>query len=339
MDSLTQVTLGAAVGEAVLGRQLGNRAIMWGAVFGTLPDADIALTPFQDSIQFIVHHRGFSHSLLAVAVATPVLSWIFSRWYRQNRQPISFGRWFLFFLLALLTHILLDCCTVYGTQLFWPFSDVRVAWSNIFIIDPLYTIPFLVCVLICLFLQRMSPWRRSINYLGLAASSAYLLLTLVNKYHVEEVFVSSLARQGINAQRLMTSPTALNNVLWYGIAEDESGYYLGYYSLFDSTSDVAFQSVPRRESLLGKLAGSYELDRLIWFSDDYYCIRPHADGLLVHVLKFGKIDLPGNQELYPFTYLIRHKPNPGMVVERYEAPWNENLESVVTQWWLRLKGI
>ena len=40
MDSLSQIVLGAAVGEVVLGKRLGNRAMVWGAVAGTLPDMD-----------------------------------------------------------------------------------------------------------------------------------------------------------------------------------------------------------------------------------------------------------------------------------------------------------
>ena len=41
MDSLTQIVLGAAVGEVMLGRKVGNRAILWGAVAGTIPDLDV----------------------------------------------------------------------------------------------------------------------------------------------------------------------------------------------------------------------------------------------------------------------------------------------------------
>ena len=41
MDSITQAALGAAVGEGVLGRRIGNRAPIWGAVLGTLPDLDV----------------------------------------------------------------------------------------------------------------------------------------------------------------------------------------------------------------------------------------------------------------------------------------------------------
>ena len=46
MDSLTQIVLGAAVGEAVLGKKIGNWAIFWGAIAGTVPDLDVFLSYF-----------------------------------------------------------------------------------------------------------------------------------------------------------------------------------------------------------------------------------------------------------------------------------------------------
>ena len=41
MDSITQIVLGAACGEAVLGKKIGNRALLFGAIGGTIPDLDV----------------------------------------------------------------------------------------------------------------------------------------------------------------------------------------------------------------------------------------------------------------------------------------------------------
>ena len=38
MDSLTQIVLGASVAEATLGKKIGNKAILYGAIAGTIPD-------------------------------------------------------------------------------------------------------------------------------------------------------------------------------------------------------------------------------------------------------------------------------------------------------------
>ena len=61
MDSLTQATLGAAVGEAVLGKKIGNKAAVIGAIIGTIPDLDVLLVPFFNEFQKISLHRGYSH--------------------------------------------------------------------------------------------------------------------------------------------------------------------------------------------------------------------------------------------------------------------------------------
>jgi inner membrane protein len=113
MDSITQIILGAAVGEILLGRQLGNKALLLGAIGGTLPDMDVVYNLFSDDpIRQLEVHRSYSHSMFTHLVVSVPLAWMSIRW---NKEPISFRLWYLFWFLALLTHALLDCCTTYGT--------------------------------------------------------------------------------------------------------------------------------------------------------------------------------------------------------------------------------
>ena len=79
MDSLTQIVLGAAVGELTLGRKIGNRAILWGAIAGTIPDLDVITTHFVDVITANEWHRGFSHSIFFCLIASPVFAWLVRR--------------------------------------------------------------------------------------------------------------------------------------------------------------------------------------------------------------------------------------------------------------------
>ena len=338
MDSVTQIALGAAVGEWSLGRQLGSRAIYWGAIFGTLPDLDVIFAPWWDTVQFLVYHRGLSHSLPVAAAASCALAFVFARWYRREAGAPTRRQWLVFFLLVLVTHILLDCLTSYGTQIWLPFSDTRVALSSIFIIDPLYTIPLLAGVVGSLWFGRRSRWRRTINGLGLLLSTLYLALTLANKLHVEQVFATALADQRVTYQRLMTCPTPLNNVLWYGLAEAVDGYYLGYYSLLDNSSSVSFEFVARREELLGSRRESYVVDRLIWFADGYYCVRQQAAGVVLHVMKFGRLSLSGDEEAYPFAYLLRG-PASDPLVEPAPETGTTDMREMLSRLWVRLRGV
>ena len=64
MDSVTQIVLGAAVANEVLGKKLGNKAILYGAILGTIPDLDVVVGKFLDPLTATDIHRGFSHSTL-----------------------------------------------------------------------------------------------------------------------------------------------------------------------------------------------------------------------------------------------------------------------------------
>lgn len=135
MDSVTQAVLGAAVGQAVLGRRLGAKAALLGAVGGTLPDLDMLIVDGA-AVDFFVTHRGSSHSLLAGPLLALPLAWLSQRW----RPAIAFAPWWWFWMLVLLTHPLLDAVTNYGTQLLAPFSREPFAIPAMSIIDPVYTL-------------------------------------------------------------------------------------------------------------------------------------------------------------------------------------------------------
>jgi inner membrane protein len=301
MDSLTQITLGAAVGEAVAGRQGQKKAPLWGAVLGTLPDLDVLANPFLTEAQSLAFHRGPSHSLLFALLAAPLLGWGLA-WLHRNGP--SWKRWATLVGAVLLTHIGLDCLTSYGTQVFWPFSRTPVVIGTIFIIDPLYTVPLAAGLLTALWWEPSARARRWANYAGLALSSAYLLVTIGNKLHVEAVFEASLQSQDLAAERVFTKPTAFNNLLWMAIAEGDDGFYVGYYSLLDDDRQVSFEFVPQNKNLLGNAIDNPFVDRLRWFSKGYYVVRRAPDGsLTIQDLRFGRTDMgltPDGQYIFTF---------------------------------------
>ncbi|MFB6247558.1 MAG: metal-dependent hydrolase [Salinibacter sp.] len=307
MDSLTQITLGAAVGEAVGGRRAGNKAPLWGAALGTLPDLDVLATPFLTEAQSLLFHRGPSHSLLLIALLTPLLGYALARLHSGGP---SRRRWAVLVGSVLLTHVGLDCLTTYGTQVFWPFTRTPVIIGSIFIIDPLYTVPLATGLLVALRWGPSDRTRRLANYAGLAVSSAYLALTLVNKAHVEHVFTTALDRKG-HPTEVYTKPTAFNNLLWTGIAEGPDGFYVGYYSLLDDDTAIDFRYVPKKHHLLGDAADNPFVDRLRWFSRGYFTVRRAPDGTLtVQDLRFGRNDLgltPSGK--YIFTFHLKRNEN------------------------------
>ena len=308
MDSLTQIVLGAAVGEATLGKKVGNRAALWGAVGGTIPDLDVIAGWFQGEFQYLISHRGVSHSIVFSLLMAPILGRLIYHVYRGQRGSPREWSWLMFW--ALFTHPLLDSFTTWGTQLFYPFSDYRVAFNSVFVIDPLYTLPFAVCLLVALWLPRTSIWRTRWNWAGIVISSLYLLLTVTNKLAVESVFRQTLHRAGKSVERLSTYPAPLNNALWYAVAEEPSGFEIGYFSLLGGLRQpkIDFYYIPKNHHLLGGRDAQYVPDRLRWMSKGYYALGQETDGLYWYDLRFGLLNpwLPDSvrEPAYVFAYRL-----------------------------------
>lgn len=338
MDSITQFVLGAALGEAVAGKKIGNKALLWGGIAGTIPDLDITLYPFLDEVQRLTIHRGISHSLIFAFVVAPILGWLLHRWYKNETATLR--DWIGLMFLGIFTHPLLDACTTYGTQLFLPFSDYRVGLNNVFIIDLFYTLPLLISLIVCLFLRRDSRWRHRLNTAVLVISTGYLALSLVNKQLIDRQFERDFAQQNIPYQRYLTGVTPLNIFLWYGIAEIDSGYYIGYRSVFDHSNSTQLLYVPRQEALIADIKDQYAVDRLIWFSKGYYAVRQKADKLHFYDLKFGMSGIEVDSLRVPFYFeLYKEAPSGKIRWNEIQPPFESSISEMLHQIYTRAKGI
>jgi len=305
MDSLTQIVLGASVGEAVLGKKVGNKALLWGAIAGTIPDLDVIFAR-GDAITEIVVHRGYSHSIVFAIAMAPLLGWLVHRLY-QKRNEASQWEWTRLFFWSIFTHPLLDCLTTYGTQLFLPFSDYRVSIASVFVVDVFYTLPFLICVVAVLFVSRdRFRLRRRINQFGLILSTAYLTLGIINKFRATEVFEKSIAAQNQQMELRFVGTTPLNIVLWYGVAETDSAFYIGYHSFFSRSDVVVWIQYQKLQELLSEVKDECGIDRLKWFSDNLYVVRKGGqDTLNFYSLKFGRTNFTEESAEGSFSFYFR----------------------------------
>lgn len=289
MDSLSHIVLGASVGEAVAGRKLGNKAMFWGAVAGTLPDMDVLANPWLGTVEQLSFHRSLTHSLLFAVLVAPLLGLLLQRVYRH--KSLHFGYWALLFFLGLTTHALLDSCTTWGTQLFWPFSQYGVAFYNFFVVDPLYTFPLLVGVVAAALYVRHNPRRQYLNYAGLLLSCAYLLFSFVAKAAAEKAFEASLRQRQIRYTSYISKPTPLNTVFWSVTAKGDSGFYNGFYSLLDKDQEIQFEFEPQQAQLLQPYLPHPKLERLLEITKGYYAVAPaEAGGIYIKDMRFGKFD-------------------------------------------------
>lgn len=268
MDSLTQATLGAAIGEVILGKKIGNKGAILGAIIATIPDLDVALLPFYSDIERIIVHRGFSHSILFSLLGAFLLALILSKlkWTKQ----ITYLRLWLFSWLALFTHILLDAFTSYGTQLFLPFSNYRVSFDSINIIDPIYTVPLLIGLLLSIWFFRKKPNRSIYTKVGLIVSSIYLLSTLWIKHSVNLKFDSQLKTEDITYTDLLTVPVKIGSVNWYGVAKTKNSLFIGKHNNL-TQEKISFTEFPINDQLLDSV--NTELaSTLKWFSKGFYTV-------------------------------------------------------------------
>ncbi len=297
MDSITQAALGAAVGEMMLGRRLGNRALAWGALFGTLPDLDVLVAPFLDNSANLWWHRGPSHSLLVMIAAAWALSpWLATRWRREKISRAWAGA-FVFAVWS--THVLIDCFTVYGTSVLWPFSDHRVGFNHLFIIDFLFTLPMLAALVWLAFLRnrKQAAKRRRINAWGLGIAASYALLSVGMKFAASAGFEADLARRGVTPLRRMESPTPFNILLWRSVAEHDGAFWVGYRSVFESRAEpVRWTVYPQGAEELAGLEELREVRRLQWFSDGWWIARRHATGVWMGDLRFGEARTWGDKQ-------------------------------------------
>lgn len=287
MDSLTQIVLGASVGEAVLGKKVGNKAMLWGAVAATIPDLDVFFTNFFSPVDNLYVHRGFSHSILFAILIAPILGYFIHLIHRKKVKDVGVKSWMKLVFWSTVTHPLLDMFTNWGTQLFWPF-EYRIAINNIFVLDPLYTLPFLTFLLMAAFKRRDHPKRRKYNRLGLIVSSSYLALSLLFKVIAYFNFVSYYEKNNISTEVMMTKPMPLTTFYWTATAKDLDTFHVAYYSIFGGMEDQLI-SIPQSEELIAKwqLKENIDLKRMRYLTKGFYVLREDSTGLFMEDIRFG----------------------------------------------------
>jgi inner membrane protein len=338
MDSLTHIVLGAAIGEALLGKKIGKKVMVWGALAASLPDIDVFFTPFFHPVDGLLVHRGITHSFLFVLVMAPLLGWIFSRFNWE--RPVSTKNWTLLFFITLVSHLLLDCCTVYGTGIFEPFSNYRAQFTSLFIVEPFYTLPLLLGFIALLILSRKSPKRKFWVAFGLRLSTFYLALTICNKIYIDRIFTKSLLNQNIYCIDYITTPTPFNNILWNITAKDSSGFWTGYYSHFDKSENIKFTFIPRNDSLAGDLINNPVIQKLVRFSSGYYCFTKENGELHYNDLRFSFAgEFNADAKAFVFSYALKKDNSQPFGVNISRNSWQMSRFNGISKLIDRVKGV
>ncbi len=286
MDSITHVVLGACLAE-VIGRKGNNRVLLAGAAAQSLPDIDFVASFWLNPASDLLAHRGFTHSFLFVALAAPPLAWITDRYLITRTFPLR--KWILFYLFQVFIHVFIDAFNAYGTGWFEPFSHARVSFNALFVADPFFTLPLVVCCGLLFFWSPLNTHRRKLTMVVILWCCFYIWYSLGSKTRVNRATEANIRAQGITVTNYLTTPTPLNTCLWYVVANNDSGSYVGYRSIFDEGDSIAFEFFPRQEFLLDTISGDAELQQLKRFSQGYYTVEKWDSALVFNDLRFGQM--------------------------------------------------
>lgn len=336
MDTITHTVLGACVGEAIARKKLGKQAMLWGAIANNIPDIDVVTSMWMTQVDSLLAHRGFTHSFLFCLLFPLLLAWLFERFYKNKKM--HFREWYILFASGTIIHILIDALTCYGTGWYEPFSHARVTFNVLFVADPLYTLPLLISFFVLIAIHTKHKTRRAWIRFGIITSCIYLLYAFSNKLSIDQKLRHELSEQKISYSDYFSTPTPLNNLLWMLVAKNDSGYYIGYRSVFDKSEGIKFQFRPQNEYLLASLPQDKDLINLKRFSKNYYVVEKHNDSLYLSDIRFGSVLGWKNPDAdFVFRYALDKNANNDLVIQkgRFKSSGADAMKSL----WLRIRGI
>lgn len=280
MDPISHAVLGASLSQSFTKDKTQQKsALVIGALAGLAPDLDILIRSAADPLLFLEYHRQFTHSLSFVPAGALLCALALYPFYKTR---LRFKQIYLFSFLGFATHGLLDACTSYGTQLLWPFSNMRIAWNTVSIIDPMFTLPVLVLIM-------LAVKKKNVLYARMAFAYAVLFLSLgVIQHNRAEKALYELAEQrGHQVERIHVKPSFANRHLWKMIYEYDGRYYVDAVKLLINAEYITGTSIQKLDVgrdfpwLPEASQQAKDIERFRWFSDDFLAVSSHNPNLIM----------------------------------------------------------
>lgn len=292
MDSITHGSLGILAAVLAAPPGLRRQAALAGLIAAELPDLDVFLVSPGDPLFSLQMHRHFSHALLMIpllGVLGVILANGLGKLFR--RAAVWRGLW-LPAMAAAATHGLCDTWTSYGTHLLWPFTDRRESWDLISVIDPLMTLPLLVCAVLA--------WKRAARgpaWMGCGWVALYLSLCMTQQQRATVAVREWAQERGHAVERLTVKPSFGNIMVWRGLYAYE-GICQVVCVRAGLTEDVRVlgtaaatllhpdRPVPPLDALPTESVQMEDVRRFRHFSDDWLGVHPR-DPLVIGDLRYA----------------------------------------------------
>ncbi|MCW8109730.1 metal-dependent hydrolase [Alteromonas ponticola] len=291
MDPVTQGALGATA-ALLFCKQSSKlkRAAFIGCAGGMAPDLDIFFQSSQDPLLALELHRQFTHALIFIPFGGFVVALcLWGLFFRQ----VAFKSIYWCATAGYATHALLDSCTSYGTQLLWPFSDLRIAWDIVGIIDFFITLPLLSGIFLTIWLKR-----KGYIYLAIGSLVAYLCLGALQHQRAVNETIAIARQQGHTPVHIKAMPTIGNVIVWRTLYEADHYYYvnavavpiIGNPRIYTGPRvkrlqmERDFPKIPLHSVQFNDVA------RFRWFADDWLVIDPHDPDRIVDLRYSAKVE-------------------------------------------------
>lgn len=329
MDSITHLFYGGAIAAAIAPAQHRRAALLAGAALNTLPDLDvIPLRLFADPVAEMTCHRGMTHSWFVLPfVAWAIWAFFRSRGGRVAQEP---KRWFWAIFVCLMAHPLIDVFTVYGTQLFWPLPMQPLMWSSLFIIDPLFTLPWLLACIVAWFALERPQAQRALAT-GIAIGIVYVGWSLAAKFAVEREADHALAEIGLEDAPRFSVPMPFNTLLWRVVAMTPQGFVEGERSLVADRAPMHFRAYASDTLMPAETHDFAAVRRLGWFNHHFQKAEVRDGRLVLSDLRMG------SEPDYSFRFAVAERDGAGWrEIAPLQLPWPWQARRRLPEVWQRI---
>ncbi len=189
MDPITHGLIGAAI-STLSGNpiELTNPFFLGATIGAMAPDLDI-VTHLKGRLNYLLNHRGPSHSLLALGGMAVGISTVIYGFFPET----AWNSIFFWTLMGTLSHGLSDLLNSYGAELFWPFSRKKITVNMAMLTEPVIFLLFLCSVL---FSYYFPMYAKESTIMAFLSSTFYLSyrelgrrkvrITLMEIYHLKD---------------------------------------------------------------------------------------------------------------------------------------------------------
>ncbi len=241
MDPLSHAVLGASLAQAALDYRRLIAAVLVAAAAAVAPDLDALVRSSNDPLLYLEYHRSFTHALCFVPFGALLCAAVCWPFVRLRLTPLHT---YVLSVLGYTSHLLLDACTTYGTQLLWPFSTRRIAWNMIAFIDPLFAVP-LIALTVAAYLRRRPRYAR----FAVIWVLVYLTLGAVQNERAAAVSAALAASRSHVPVRVFVTPALLSMLLWKTVYEYDGRYYVDAVRAGFAAVPVPGESISRLDAV------------------------------------------------------------------------------------------